>query len=1335
MRQRTLLNRYGYNEEGTPFSKPQDITHQWTYDAYGRMIGYIDPNGLRIDFSYDALGRKTKEVHHLEANRTSQKTFTYSPSGNMQTIINELGHKTVEYYDMKEQLLARWQYASNNTILKNESSSYDALGNQVSSSDSYGHTQRTTYNERNQPVTITQPESAHFDGEKLQRTSPTIRYEYDAAGNKLGEYTSSRRGEDKKTYTVDQLGRILTESIHIKDDGKDGNAEKVYTTKHFYDANGNQIISEDPLGNQTQTTYTPRNQKALVTDANGMVTRFTYDAKDRQTSITDPRGTSGNYGNNFTIELTYDDKDRLIQGLLPSIEENGPRGEIKLSYDRRGNLLARIEPDGSRTLYTYSPRYWKLTETLQGTFLDGSQKRYTTSYQYDEAGRMIALKEPGGAVTQMDYDAIGQVIQETLPDNSTRRYEWDLRGLLTKETDAHDSSRYYTYDELGRQTALQDEEGHITSTAYNQQGLITRSIDPSGEPFLSQYDERGFVTHEINSRGKERTFSYDDAGRLESLIDARGTTIAYTYTPTNLIDTISYTNGEKSHLQTFAYDEAGALKEVNDNGIITQYNNKNSIYTPNPFNLNTAVDEQVNGSNLAIQYSYDIMQRLNAIGYSNNQTLQYTYNTLGQIERIPGIIDESMSFDANGLLTGYQMTNGFASAFTYDAKRRVTSISHNGANNQPGQSYQFTYDKVDNIIEKSGEYFSYDRKGQMMSAVLTGEAAIEEYPLKSEEFSLGSVRSDIRGDEEVLIPSDTLTLDWGAGSLGINLGYAYKIKTIIIKPLDMTARIEKRKLQILTSLYNHEDTFKDQSFSMEQNDKDGTVTITLEAGVFTRFVKIHSHINPLNSEGQPIPGGNFELDPKSVEVYALTGGKNEFYAYAPDGDRQQLTVLSSSMKTDSYGYYANSDLVKSVGNFAYRYDENGNLVEKGDTFTQEGDEITIQPEGDYYLYEYDLLNRLVSVSKPGENGGLEIAVSYQYNHNNLRVERTDSEGTTRYVYDLDGNVLEEHRDGELIRYAYRKGKHLAKFTPNETYFYGTDHLGSTTVMTDSHGEVVWRGYISPFGDSATGEGSVEEAVKFTGKELDPETGLYYFNARWYDPVLGRFTTEDPARDGLNWFVYVGHNPLRFIDPTGLEIEVGLSGIIGGLFSRNYRRKTETALQQIDPSAKVNIWTGKVTQDNSINTTRHPKGNELLTKMVDNDNKIRVLPTLPGKGNSAYTLFGKKASTEGKGSGGRVFWDPTGELQPATVQPDGTVKKEDRPPYIGLAHELIHGSHFQEGTFDKDETEEPYTGLDNRTHKARVEEQCTVGVGDKNLPTDITENDIRKEAGLGERAYY
>ena len=58
-----------------------------------------------------------------------------------------------------------------------------------------------------------------------------------------------------------------------------------------------------------------------------------------------------------------------------------------------------------------------------------------------------------------------------------------------------------------------------------------------------------------------------------------------------------------------------------------------------------------------------------------------------------------------------------------------------------------------------------------------------------------------------------------------------------------------------------------------------------------------------------------------------------------------------------------------------------------------------------------------------------------------------------------------------------------------------------------------------------------------GNDLGEE-GLYYFNARWYDPGLGRFITEDPVKDGINWFAYANNNPLRYIDPTGLRAVIG-----------------------------------------------------------------------------------------------------------------------------------------------------------------------------------------------------
>jgi len=56
---------------------------------------------------------------------------------------------------------------------------------------------------------------------------------------------------------------------------------------------------------------------------------------------------------------------------------------------------------------------------------------------------------------------------------------------------------------------------------------------------------------------------------------------------------------------------------------------------------------------------------------------------------------------------------------------------------------------------------------------------------------------------------------------------------------------------------------------------------------------------------------------------------------------------------------------------------------------------------------------------------------------------------------------------------------------------------------------------------------------FTGKKRDEGTGLVYFNARFYDPEIGRFITVDPIRDGVNWYVYCGNNPLRYVDPSGL----------------------------------------------------------------------------------------------------------------------------------------------------------------------------------------------------------
>ena len=105
------------------------------------------------------------------------------------------------------------------------------------------------------------------------------------------------------------------------------------------------------------------------------------------------------------------------------------------------------------------------------------------------------------------------------------------------------------------------------------------------------------------------------------------------------------------------------------------------------------------------------------------------------------------------------------------------------------------------------------------------------------------------------------------------------------------------------------------------------------------------------------------------------------------------------------------------------------------------------------------------------------------------------------------------------------------------YWYVTDHVGSVRAVTDKDGKKVWSADYLAFGKQfdKSSNSDFEELHSFTGKEFDPDTGLHYYNARWYDVDLGRFISEDPVADpnNPNLYSYTANNPLRFIDPTGL----------------------------------------------------------------------------------------------------------------------------------------------------------------------------------------------------------
>jgi RHS repeat-associated protein len=103
-----------------------------------------------------------------------------------------------------------------------------------------------------------------------------------------------------------------------------------------------------------------------------------------------------------------------------------------------------------------------------------------------------------------------------------------------------------------------------------------------------------------------------------------------------------------------------------------------------------------------------------------------------------------------------------------------------------------------------------------------------------------------------------------------------------------------------------------------------------------------------------------------------------------------------------------------------------------------------------------------------------------------------------------------------------------------TDYYEADGLGSITSLTASNGTLAQSYTYDSFGNQTASSGSPTNFLRYTGREFDTETNLYFYRARYYDPVSGRFVSEDPARfpGGIDFYTYVENNPVNLIDPFG-----------------------------------------------------------------------------------------------------------------------------------------------------------------------------------------------------------
>jgi RHS repeat-associated protein len=304
-------------------------------------------------------------------------------------------------------------------------------------------------------------------------------------------------------------------------------------------------------------------------------------------------------------------------------------------------------------------------------------------------------------------------------------------------------------------------------------------------------------------------------------------------------------------------------------------------------------------------------------------------------------------------------------------------------------------------------------------------------------------------------------------------------------------------------------------------------------------------IEHLGADGRRLGLFRYEYGPegrvKGVEETTLTGTIKKGYDYDPLG--RLIRIFAPEGTTEfTYDEMGNRTSRRGPdGTVAYLYDEDGRLVQAGEV-----------------RFKYDAAGNLIEKIEGSKR------IEYQYDMENRLIQVSEKDNTVRYFYNGDGHRVAQEVDGKRTEYFYHSlsgipqviaqdgnngnrshpiliGSHVsAMITEGRTLYFLEDHLGSTRFAVTQTGDVIAEYDYSEFGLPQLKKGVDEAPFLFTGEQWDRQTGLIYLRARYYDPEIGRFLSQDPHPGSMlnpqsfNRYAYVENDPINRVDPLGLQ---------------------------------------------------------------------------------------------------------------------------------------------------------------------------------------------------------
>ncbi|MDI2131271.1 SpvB/TcaC N-terminal domain-containing protein [Yinghuangia seranimata] len=813
--------------------------------------------------------------------------------------------------------------------------------------------------------------------------------------------------------------------------------------------------------------------------------------------------------NNQSVQMAYDTVGRLSTVTGP-YEIGSFRATIEFEYHPEAAVPYATTKNIDRNAVGLR------SDTIDTvTFTDGLKRVLQTKKD------ATVPSTPGGLASQvmtisgrLTFDALGRTVARYYPTTKAK-YSGDTD--FTPDYDTVAPTRQ-TYDVLDRPLKAVQPDGVTSTIAYGfgpDRAGVTRSektaTDGNGKQARTYTDVRGLTTAVRETNGSAviwTDYAYDPMKQVTAVTD------------------------DKGNVTRTAYDGAGrrtVLDSPDAGRTETRYD-----LAGNPVAKTTA---NLRAADTSIEYDYDY-SRLKAVRYptfpANNVTYAYgapgapdnaasriteIHDAAGTVTRGYGPLGETAKETRTITATG-GATRTFTTLWRYDAFNRVLQQTY-----PDGEVLTYEYDTGGLVTKATGmkgytqygylDRIDYDKFGQKIYQQ-TGDGVRTTYTYGAEDRRLATLKS--------AAASGTRTFQ--------NLAYTYDNVgnvTALTNDVPQGGTIGGPS----TQTFGYDDQYQLTSASGRYTDKNNHAnTYTLSLG----YDSIHN--TTTKTQHHEIAGG----------TAAFPAGAGSPGPIEPVDDASNAADVQDKTTYDyAYTYAGGKPHAPSaVGPITQAYDANGNLT----------DTVNTAAGGKRRQYVWDEENRLVCTQDTAaatvtQNpaGCTGAASRYTYDDKGNRVVK-NGDGVSLYP-----NSTYSERDGVGYKHVFVGDTRLvtktvaASGTENTQSFFHQDHLGSSGYVTDKQGNVVEHFEYFPYGETWVEEraGTTDTSYRFTGKELDSETGLYYHGARYYNPRTQLWAGADPALPqyfgsdlaggignpvNLAAYTYTRNNPLRYTDPDG-----------------------------------------------------------------------------------------------------------------------------------------------------------------------------------------------------------